>query len=204
MSLTVRQIYYRKNRDKMRAEARDRYWANHSYNVSRQKELRQKRLPQVREQALRYYRKRRSKSLVAMRKYRKLNRDKINNYTRRKMASDKSFLFSARMRRILHATLRGKYTDAVVEKNFGCGTLDLVDHIAAQFKPGMSWDNHGEWEIDHRIPCRAFDCADPEQRAACWHFTNMRPLWASENREKNCSIPNGFDARRHTRDFLAA
>ena len=28
----------------------------------------------------------------------------------------------------------------------------LMEHLENRFKPGMSWDNYGEWHIDHKIP----------------------------------------------------
>ena len=27
-------------------------------------------------------------------------------------------------------------------------------HLESQFKKGMSWDNYGDWHIDHRVPLR--------------------------------------------------
>lgn len=59
------------------------------------------------------------------------------------------------------------------------------DYLESQFQPGMTWENHGvgagHWNIDHIKPCASFDLTDPDQFAACWHHTNMRPLWAEEN-----------------------
>ncbi len=63
----------------------------------------------------------------------------------------------------------------------GCSMGQLMDHLAAQFKPGMSWDNHGEWHIDHVVPCAAFDLRDLKQQMECFHFSNLQPLWAAEN-----------------------
>ena len=34
----------------------------------------------------------------------------------------------------------------------GCNIEKFKQHIKAQFTEGMSWDNYGEWHIDHRIP----------------------------------------------------
>jgi hypothetical protein len=62
---------------------------------------------------------------------------------------------------------------------------DLIEHISAQFQPGMSWANHGaEWQIDHIHPRAAFDMRDPDQLAKCWALGNLRPLWAAENSAK--------------------
>jgi len=49
----------------------------------------------------------------------------------------------------------------------------------------MSWDNHGEWHIDHKQPLASFDLTDPDQFRAAAHYSNMQPLWASENLSKH-------------------
>jgi hypothetical protein len=65
--------------------------------------------------------------------------------------------------------------------------LELRAHLEHQFKDGMTWDNHGEWHIDHIKPCVQFDLTDPEQQKECFHYTNMQPLWAFENQSKGAS-----------------
>lgn len=34
---------------------------------------------------------------------------------------------------------------------------EFKNHIENLFLEGMSWDNHGEWHIDHIIPVSRFD-----------------------------------------------
>ena len=52
----------------------------------------------------------------------------------------------------------------------------------------MTWDNHGLWEIDHKIPCDAFDLTNPEEQKKCFHYTNLQPLIKQENRTKSNRI----------------
>jgi 5-methylcytosine-specific restriction endonuclease McrA len=66
----------------------------------------------------------------------------------------------------------------------GCSLPYLRQHLEAQFVDGMSWDNRDQWHIDHIIPLSRFDLSDPEQQAAALHYTNLQPLWASENLRK--------------------
>jgi hypothetical protein len=47
------------------------------------------------------------------------------------------------------------------------------------FKEGMTWDNHGEWHIDHIIPISSGKTED-EVVKLC-HYTNLQPLWKTEN-----------------------
>lgn len=67
----------------------------------------------------------------------------------------------------------------------GCSGEELMRHLEKQFKPEMTWENYGQWHMDHIRPCSSFDMADPEQQKACFHFSNYQPLWAKENFSKS-------------------
>lgn len=66
----------------------------------------------------------------------------------------------------------------------GCSWEFLVKHIEAQFLPGMTWENRAAWHIDHIRPCASFYLTDPAQQRLCFHYTNLRPLWAADNIRK--------------------
>jgi hypothetical protein len=46
----------------------------------------------------------------------------------------------------------------------------------------MSWENHGEWHVDHIVPLAS--AKTEAEVAALFALTNLRPLWASENQRK--------------------
>lgn len=52
----------------------------------------------------------------------------------------------------------------------------------------LSWDNYDAWEIDHVIPCKAFDFTDESQRKICFHWSNLAPLTKSANSSKRAKI----------------
>ena len=84
-------------------------------------------------------------------------------------------------RRLLHA-LDGQAKPASTMELLGCSREDLMAHLESQFTEGMTWENRDQWHIDHIRPIASFeDPADP----ACWHFTNLQPLWAEDNLRKS-------------------
>jgi hypothetical protein len=72
----------------------------------------------------------------------------------------------------------------------GCSAQELRQHLERLWTTGMSWDNYGlhGWHVDHIRPCSSFDLSDPEQQKACFHWTNLQPLWAKDNIKKGGRI----------------
>ena len=70
----------------------------------------------------------------------------------------------------------------------------LKKHLEKQFLPGMSWDNYGEWHIDHIIPISAFNFSEPchPDFARCWSLKNLQPMWAKENMKKSNRLEKPF------------
>lgn len=68
----------------------------------------------------------------------------------------------------------------------GCDFTTATSHIESQFKAGMSWENHGEWHIDHIVPLASEKTVEGREKLC--HYTNLRPLWAWENRKKSSKV----------------
>lgn len=64
---------------------------------------------------------------------------------------------------------------------------ELMTHLERQFLPGMTWDNRGEWHIDHIRPLCSFEFETPDcpQFREAWALANLRPLWAEDNIRKS-------------------
>ena len=65
----------------------------------------------------------------------------------------------------------------------GYSALDLKHHIEKQFVEGMTWENHGDWHIDHIKAVATYD-KDADIREVC-ALENLQPLWAFDNLSKN-------------------
>jgi hypothetical protein len=67
----------------------------------------------------------------------------------------------------------------------GCSLDDLMKHLESKFTEGMTWENYGQWHIDHNRPCASFNLEDPAEQKKCFHWTNLQPLWAKDNLKKS-------------------
>jgi metal-dependent amidase/aminoacylase/carboxypeptidase family protein len=86
--------------------------------------------------------------------------------------------------RIWKAIKRGDKAKQTV-KLIGCPIEELKRHLESKFLDGMSWDNYGEWHIDHIKPCSKFDLTKETQQLKCFNYKNLQPLWAKQNRLKS-------------------
>lgn len=120
------------------------------------------------------------------------NRVKLNEYRRKyeksRKEKDPEFKLVLAIRsRFRSAFARGCKKGSAV-KMLGCTMTELRAHLEAKFHPGMTWENYGEWHIDHIRPLASFDLGDPEQAKVACHYTNLQPLWAVENLQKGARI----------------
>ncbi len=85
----------------------------------------------------------------------------------------------------------------------GYTVQELKKHLESLFKPGMSWDNYGEWHIDHIIPKSFFEYAstDDVEFKYCWSLNNLQPLWAIENIIKGGKVVASLPACHTTNVF---
>lgn len=64
--------------------------------------------------------------------------------------------------------------------------LDLAgfkSHIESKFQEGMTWENYGQWHVDHIKPISL--ARNEQDIVELNHYTNLQPLWASENIKKS-------------------
>ena len=122
--------------------------------------------------------------------WRKENREiiykKMSEYEKKRKLIDPEFK--------LVKTLRSRLGNAIKRKNstknnttielLGCSISFLKGFLEEKFKEGMTWENHGDWHIDHIKPCASFNLLHEEEQKKCFHYTNLQPLWALENLSK--------------------
>jgi hypothetical protein len=172
--------YAQKNADRLRESSRKRYLANKARCQATNKRAAQKRIESDRKR---------------VKAWRAQNKDRVRAYNLRyvmkKLATDPLYWLKQRVRVRLCSVIspNSKTPKGRTIAYVGCDVLTLKRHIESQFKDGMCWENRGQWHIDHIIPLALFDLRDKDQQLAAFHYTNLRPMWASENVRKGAKPP---------------
>lgn len=133
-------------------------------------------------------------------RYRKSNNDlqrkrhKENPEIRRDLEAKWYQQPTYRLIRIQRARIRDALKGKAKSKNtiglLGCTSEEFKAHLEAQFQEGMSWDNYGEWHVDHIKPCSKYDLTLDKEQEDCFNYRNTQPLWASDNLSKGSKYNN--------------
>jgi hypothetical protein len=175
--------------------------ANQKYEDARPPRLRDR--AEANERNRRYHERHPGKARERSAVYNAANRDLINAKARernctekrrawrleweRKRREDPAIKLAQRMKTSVGIALRGKKAGQKWERLVGYTAQELRAHLERQFVKGMTWDNIGDWHVDHILPQASFKyetAEDPDFRA-CWALTNLRPLWAKQNHSKH-------------------
>lgn len=97
---------------------------------------------------------------------------------------------SCRIGKALKGVKSGRHWESLA----GYTTEQLKKHLEKLFKPGMTWANHGQWHIDHKIPVSAHNIKTAEDIdfKKCWALKNLQPLWAEDNQKKRDKLDKPF------------
>jgi hypothetical protein len=68
----------------------------------------------------------------------------------------------------------------------------LIVHLEKQFTEGITWENYGEWHVDHKQPISSFNIQEmgDSEFMKCWSLENLQPMWGEENIRKSNKIFN--------------
>lgn len=125
------------------------------------------------------------------RKWRANNPDRASESWRRhhkKMMQNPGYRVSESVSSGIRRCIKNRKGGAKWEAIVGYSVGELIQHLEKQFTDGMTWDNYGDWHIDHIVPVSSFDMSDESDFRACWSISNLRPLWAVDNMKKRDKI----------------
>jgi hypothetical protein len=108
-----------------------------------------------------------------------------NKLKKERYLNDPLFKLRENLRsRTSHAFSDRGYTKKSLTFHYlGLDFKDLKKYIESMFDEGMTWENYGEWHIDHIIPLNA--AKDEDELVAFVYYKNLQPLWGDENIRKH-------------------
>lgn len=158
-----------KNRERLNAIAREKYKENPQAFKERKEKYISSHLEQVKE---------------SRHRYKIENRQKLTDYERNKRHNEPVYRFRYNLRNLIRQYTKGKgyKGNKTFYEILGCDFDFFLEYIQNKFEEGMTLENYGEWNIDHIIPISS--AKNDEDLEKLNHYTNLQPLWASENFKK--------------------
>jgi hypothetical protein len=182
--------YYQDNRDDILQKSKENYLVSKDNKLKYSKTYyeKNKEIQSIRQKN--YYNNNKEYFLQKSKKYLNENYDKVLSY-QKKYKQDR-FKKDPIFRTII--CVRARVNNFLREKNFnkknktieivGCSPSELKKYLEKQFINGMTWENHSlyGWHIDHIIPLSS--AKTEEEIYKLCHYTNLQPLWATDNLKK--------------------
>lgn len=190
--------YYDKNKEYLLLKSKEYYEKNKDRCKELKKAWRCKNKESISLKSKEYYNQNKEKIAERRARYYLENRDKIipklRKYERERRKADSGFRMIKSLRARVRLAIKNNSKSDNTKALIGCDIEYLKLHLESQFKEGMTMDNYGlnGWEIDHIRPCASFDLTDEQQQRECFHYTNLQPLWADENRKKSSIWGNEY------------
>ena len=192
--------YYNKNKEEQLERKKERYYNNHEFNLKKMRDYNELNRELVNKKSIeRYY-----DNLEYARNYYKNNREVILERNRKWIEKNKEYFKKLNVenskrwlkknphvvvwRQILYRTINRfgiKKENKTIEL-LGYSAIELKNHIELLFEDGMTWENWGEWHIDHTHPLSLFDKETPINEVNS--LSNLKPMWASDNLKKGNRI----------------
>lgn len=138
-----------------------------------------------------YYIKNKSRLIKNQKKYVNNNREKITKSRKKFRHTNINYKISGNLRHRVWTALMGISKSDKTFNLIGCNIEFLKQYLSSKFQPGMTWENYGDWHIDHIIPCASFDLTKEEEQRKCFHYTNLQPLWQTDNLSKGKKLIYG-------------
>jgi hypothetical protein len=116
--------------------------------------------------------------------YRIKNKELLSQKIKDKKKNDPLFRLSDSIRTLIWISINkmGYKKNSKTSNILGCSFEEFKSYIEEQFNDNMSWENYGEWHLDHKTPVSWAETE--EQIYELNKYTNFQPLCAKDNLTK--------------------
>ena len=195
--------YYEEDKEKINSNRSKKYYENHRENLIKGRERIKKERRKRVEMSKKYYENNKEKVKEYLKKHYELNKenykakskewasknkDRVNKSVniRNKIRKKEDIIFKlkTKLKTDIYISLKRRKKSKLLEEIIGLTIEEYKKYIENQFEEWMTWENWGlyTWHIDHIIPLSS---AKTEGEVyLLWHYSNLRPLSATENLKK--------------------
>lgn len=101
----------------------------------------------------------------------------------RKYLKNKKYRLNRKIRTYFRDIIKRGRKKSKYESILGYSIKEFKEHIKRSFEDWMSWENYGEWEVDHIISIRKFTYEKENEKEflECWSLKNLRALSKKRN-----------------------
>ena len=132
----------------------------------------------------------RERSKINTKSYRDRNKEELSQRIKDKKKNDPLFRLSDSIRTLIWISINkmGYRKNSKTSNILGCSFEEFKSYIESQFNDNMSWENYGEWHLDHKTPVSWAETE--EQVYELNKYTNFQPLWEFDNLSKGNRYSN--------------
>lgn len=188
--------YIKRNKAKILEYGKKWVRNNKEHNKQYAKEYRERNKEKIKILFKEYYEDKKDVISEKIKVYRsnlpEYKKQKIRDRARKKYYSDPRQKIRRVVSNLFCRIAKGK--PSRTEEILGCTLNEAKNYIESLFEEGMSWENHGEWHVDHIRPVASIDPDNEEDIKQVSSIFNLRPMWAIDNILKGAKY-KGVDYR---------
>jgi len=156
-------------------------------NPDKIREYKRKRKPteKEKEDKKRWNEKNAEKLKDYQKQYKKKNQKRLSELEQKRKQSDPVYRIICNIRSRVSDFCKSisQNRNLSATKSIGLNREDFKKYMESKFQEGMTWENYGQWHVDHIKP---LSLATTEiEVMELNHYTNLQPLWAVENLKKS-------------------
>jgi hypothetical protein len=121
-------------------------------------------------------------------KNKETERKKNNEWKKNKLKTDSLERMKKNIRDRIRKYLTGENKSKRTFDIIGLDKEKFKSYIENKFTEGMTWENYGQWHLDHIKPLYLSE--NEEDLIKLNHYTNLQPLWSEDNLKKNRKYGN--------------
>ncbi|QDP56542.1 MAG: hypothetical protein Tp118SUR00d2C21406351_48 [Prokaryotic dsDNA virus sp.] len=175
--------YASKNQEKVKARAK-KYRENNKDKIQEYYDKNKNRIAKLKRE---YQVENAQKIKEYQREWTKNNREYIRGYVNEKNKNDPIRKISNHSRSMIYRIMKSTGGKKVNNTSdiVGYTSKELKEYLESLFLDGMTWENHGEWHIDHIVPVSWWLKNGVTDPTMVNDLLNLQPLWAKDNLAKS-------------------